>query len=124
MPIVLLHGCWPYFREGAYLAAVYGNAHLDLSYAIPFLSVAELTSMTRAALGAAPVSKLMYSSDGARVPELHWLGALDGRRVIGAVLGELVADGDLTEGEARAAGERILRGNARRLYGLGQGAGT
>jgi hypothetical protein len=58
------------------------------------------------------------------VPELHWLGALDGRRVIGAVLGELVADGDLTEGEARAAGERILRGNARRLYGLGQGAGT
>jgi uncharacterized protein len=124
MPIVLLHGCWPYFREGAYLAAVYGNAHLDLSYAIPFLSLAELTSMTRAALGAAPVSKLMYSSDGARVPELHWLGALDGRRVIGAVLGELVADGDLTEGEARAAGERILRGNARRLYGLGQGAGT
>jgi predicted TIM-barrel fold metal-dependent hydrolase len=124
MPIVLLHGCWPYFREGAYLAAVYGNAHLDLSYAIPFLSIAELTSMTRAALGAAPVSKLMYSSDGVRVPELHWLGALDGRRVIGVVLGEQVADGDLTEDEARAAGERILRGNARRLYGLGQGTGT
>jgi hypothetical protein len=34
----------------------------------------------------------MYSSDGARVPELHWLGARDGRRAIGTVLGELMDD--------------------------------
>jgi predicted TIM-barrel fold metal-dependent hydrolase len=122
MPVVLLHGCWPYFREGAYLASVYGNAYLDLSYAIPFLSAGEMTSMTRAALGTAPFTKLMYSSDGARVPELHWLGARDGRRVIATALGELVADGDLDSGEARSAGERILRDNAGRLYGFGSGA--
>jgi predicted TIM-barrel fold metal-dependent hydrolase len=118
MPVVLLHGCWPYFREGAYLAAVYGNVHLDLSYAIPFLSVAEMTSMSRAALGAAPFTKLMYSSDGARVPELHWLGAHDGRRVLGRVLDELVQDGDLDRDEAMSAARRILRGNAARLYGF------
>lgn len=118
MAVVLLHGCWPYFREGAYLAAVHDNVHLDLSYAIPFLSVAEMTSMTRAALGAAPFAKLMYSSDGARVPELHWLGARDGRRVLGACLGELVADGDLSYRQAEDAGARILAGNARTLYGL------
>lgn len=118
MQIVLLHGCWPYFREGAYLAAVYGNVFLDLSYAIPFLSVGEMTSMTRAALGTAPFTKLMYSSDGARVPELHWLGAQDGRRVIGRVLDELVQDGDLVEDEATSAARRILRGNAARLYGF------
>jgi hypothetical protein len=118
MPIVLLHGCWPYFREGAYLASVYGNAYLDLSYAIPFLSVAEMTSMTRAALGVAPFTKVMYSSDGTRVPELHWLGAREGRRAIGTVLGELVADGDLDADQARRAGERILRDNALRLYGF------
>jgi uncharacterized protein len=122
MPVVLLHGCWPYVREGAYLAAVYGNAHLDLSYAIPFLSVGERTSMSRAALGTAPFSKLLYSSDGARVPELHWLGARDGRRCLGTALGELVADGDLDPGEAREVGERILHGNAARLYGF-SGAG-
>jgi predicted TIM-barrel fold metal-dependent hydrolase len=119
MPVVLLHGCWPYFREGAYLASVYGNAFLDLSYAIPFLSTGEMTSMTRAALAAAPFTKIMYSSDGARVPELHWMGARDGRRAIGAVLGELVADGDLDNDEARRAGEGILRDNALRLYGFG-----
>ena len=122
MPVVLLHGCWPFVREGAYLAAVYGNAHLDLSYGIPFLSRPEMRSMTRAALGAAPVSKLMYSSDGSRVPELHWLGAHDGRRLLGEVLGELVDDGDLTGPQARRAGEQVLRDNARELYGLG-GAG-
>jgi predicted TIM-barrel fold metal-dependent hydrolase len=118
MPVVLLHGCWPYYREGAYLAAVYGNVYLDLSFAIPFLSLAEMTAMTRAAVGAAPISKLLYSSDGVRVPELHWLSAHDGRRVLGAVLGELVADGDLSTAEAERAGEMILRGNARRLYQL------
>jgi uncharacterized protein len=118
MPIVLLHGCWPYFREGAYLASVYPNAWLDLSYGIPFLSRAELRSMTRAALGVAPVGKLMYSSDGGRVPELHWMSAHDGRALIGEALGELVADGDLDEAEARTAGERILRDNAAVLYGV------
>jgi len=118
MPVVLLHGCWPYFREGAYLASVYGNVFLDLSYAIPFLSVGELTSMTRAALGTAPFSKLMYSSDGARVPELHWLGARDGRRALNTVLTELVTDGDLNIGQARDAGRAILRENAARVYGF------
>ena len=118
MPVVLLHGCWPFVREGAYLAGVYGNAHLDLSYAIPFLSRQEMRSMTRAALGAAPTSKLMYSSDGARVPDLHWLSAHDGRRVLGQVLGELVDDGDLDAGEARRAGEQVLRDNAVALYGM------
>jgi predicted TIM-barrel fold metal-dependent hydrolase len=118
MPIVLLHGCWPYVREGAYLASVYGNVHLDLSYAIPFLSTAELRAMTRAALGVAPTTKLLYSSDGARVPELHWLGAHTARKVFGAVLAELVADGDLGAEDARLAGERVLRDNAWHLYGF------
>jgi predicted TIM-barrel fold metal-dependent hydrolase len=118
MPLVLLHGCWPYVREGAYLATVYGNAYLDLSYGIPFLSRGEMREMTRAALGTAPASKLMYSSDGARVPELHWMGAIDGRRALGQVLDELVSDGDLTGAQARAAGQQVLRDNALRLYGL------
>jgi uncharacterized protein len=118
MPVVLLHGCWPFVREGAYLAAVYGNAHLDVSFGIPFLSRQEMRAVTRAALGAAPVSKLMYSSDGARVPELHWMAAHDGRRLLGEVLGELVDDGDLTTTEARTAGERILRDNAEELYDI------
>jgi len=61
----------------------------------------------------------MYSSDGIGVPELHWISAIDGRRVFGQALGEMVSYGELTVPEAEVAGERILRGNATSLYGLG-----
>ncbi len=119
MPVVLLHECYPYTRQGGYLAAVYENAYLDLSYGIPLLGYGEMLSFTRAALGVAPASKLMYSSDGIGVPELHWISALDGRRVLGEALGEMVSHGELALPEAEAVGESILRTNATRLYGLG-----
>jgi uncharacterized protein len=118
MPVVLLHECYPYTRQGGYLAAVYENVYLDLSYGIPLLGYAEMLSFTRQALGVAPSSKLMYSSDGIGVPELHWISAIDGRRVLGETLGELVSYGELGLSEAEAAGEGALRGNAMRLYRL------
>src|SRR3712207_3538716 len=71
MPVVLLHGCYPYTRKGGYLAAVYEHVYLDLSYGIPLLGYGEMLSFTREALGVAPTSKLVYSSDGIVVPELH-----------------------------------------------------
>ena len=118
MPVVLLHECYPYTRQGGYLAAVYENAYLDLSYGIPLLGYGEMLSFTRAALGVAPSSKLMYSSDGIGAPELHWMSGIDGRRVLGEALGEMVAHGELDLPEAEAAGESVLRGNATRLYRL------
>ena len=118
MPVVLLHECYPYTREGGYLAAVYENAYLDLSYGIPLLGYGEMLSFTRQALGVAPISKLLYSSDGIGVPELHWMGATDGRRALGEALGELVGQGELSASEAEAAGEAVLQGNAIRLYRL------
>jgi predicted TIM-barrel fold metal-dependent hydrolase len=118
MPVVLLHECYPYTRQGGYLAAVYENAYLDLSYGIPLLGYNEMLSFTRAALGVAPSSKLMYSSDGIGVPELHWISAIDGRRVLGEALGEMASHGELSISEAEAVGENVLRANATRLYGL------
>ena len=118
MPVVLLHECYPYTRQGGYLAAVYEHVYLDLSYGIPLLGHGEMLAFTRQALGVAPISKLVYSSDGIVVPELHWMSAIDGRRVIGEALGELVAYGEAILTEAEAAGESVLRGNAIRLYRL------
>jgi predicted TIM-barrel fold metal-dependent hydrolase len=120
MPVVLLHECYPYTREGGYLAAVYENVYLDLSYGIPLLGFGEMLSFTRQALGVAPTSKLLYSSDGIGVPELHWMSAADGRHVLGLALEELVAHEEMSIPEAEAAGESVLRGNAARLYKLGQ----
>jgi predicted TIM-barrel fold metal-dependent hydrolase len=118
MPVVLLHECYPYTRQGGYLAAVYENVYLDLSYGIPMLGYGEMLSFTRQALGVAPSSKLMYSSDGIGMPELHWISAIDGRRAIGEALGELVSQGELDLSDAEATGESILRANATRLYRL------
>jgi predicted TIM-barrel fold metal-dependent hydrolase len=118
MPVVLLHECYPYTRHGGYLAAVYENVYLDLSYGIPLLGYGEMLSFTRSALGVAPSSKLMYSSDGIGVPELHWISAIDGRRVLGRALGEMVSYAELSLSEAEAVGDSVLRGNATRLYRL------
>jgi predicted TIM-barrel fold metal-dependent hydrolase len=118
MPIVLLHESYPYTRQGAYLAAVYENAYLDLSYGIPFLGFSEMLEFTRAAFDVAPYSKLLYSSDGLGVPELHWLSAHNGRSIIGQVLWERVSNGELDVAAAEQAGSAVLRDNALRLYRL------
>ena len=116
MPLVLLHECYPYTQQGAYLATVYENVFLDLSYGIPYLGYHEMLEFTRAAFSVAPFSKLLYSSDAVGVPELHWVSALDGRRILGQVLGECVANGDLSKTEAEQAGAAVLHDNAMRLY--------
>ena len=116
MPLVLLHECYPYTQQGAYLAIVYENVFLDLSYGIPYLGYHEMLEFTRAAFSVAPFSKLLYSSDAVGVPELHWVSALDGRRILGQVLGECVANGDLSKTEAEQAGAAVLHDNAMRLY--------
>ncbi len=116
MPIVLLHESYPYTQQGAYLATIYENVYLDLSYGIPFLGYHEMLEFTRAAFSVAPYSKLLYSSDAVGVPELHWISALDGRRILGQVLSECLANGDLSQAEAEQAGVAVLHDNAMQLY--------
>src|SRR5438876_1146474 len=116
MPVVLLHESYPYTRQGTYLATVYENVYLDLSYGIPYLGYHEMLEFTRAALSVAPYSKLLYSSDAVGVPEIHWISALNGRRILGQVLGECVANGDLSQAEAEQAGVAVLHDNAMQLY--------
>ena len=118
MSVVLLHESYPYTRQGGYMAAVYDQVYLDLSYAIPFLGYGEMETFTREAFGVAPWAKLLYASDGVWLPELHWMSAIDGRSIIGTVLGEIVESGDLKSNQAEQVGEMVLRGNAVRLYGL------
>jgi uncharacterized protein len=116
MPVVLLHESYPYTQQGAYLATVYENVYLDLSYGIPFLGYHEMLEFTRAAFSVAPYSKLLYSSDAVGVPEVHWISALNGRRILGQVLGECIANGDLSRSEAEQAGVSVLHNNAIQLY--------
>ena len=97
MQVVLLHESYPYVQLGAYLAAIYPHVYFDLSYTIPFIDRLEMLAFTRQALSVAPASKLMYSSDGIYLPEMHWAAAIRGRSVIGQVLDEMIENDEIDE---------------------------
>ncbi|WP_019587706.1 amidohydrolase family protein [Deinococcus apachensis] len=117
LQVVLLH-CYPYTRQAGYLASVYPGVFLDLGLTIPFTSQHAMRTHVHEALHLAPLSKVLLSTDASRTPELYYLAALWGRRVLERVLDATVADGDLTAQEAEAAAWRVLRGNALQLYSL------
>jgi predicted TIM-barrel fold metal-dependent hydrolase len=118
MPIVLLHESYPYSQLGAYLAAVYPHVYLDLSFTIPFVDKLEMLSFTRQALSVAPASKLMFSTDGIHLPEMHWAGALRGRSVIAQVLDEIIAADEIDEEQAYLIAQQILHDTAYAVYRL------
>jgi predicted TIM-barrel fold metal-dependent hydrolase len=116
--VVMLHGAYPYTRKAGVLAATYPNAYVDVSYAIPFLTARELYVVTHEALAAAPAARVLYSSDAVGIPEQHWLGAVRGRRALGAALGDMVALGDMAAEDARRLASLVLHQNAERIYAL------
>jgi hypothetical protein len=115
--IVLLHTGYPYIRSLAYLAAMFPNVYADMGEAILF-AAGEATEITRELLGLAPASKILFSTDASLVPELYWVGARLGRRALGRVLDEHIADGAIDERTALDWAERILWRNSEQVYGL------
>jgi uncharacterized protein len=118
MKVVLLHESYPYTQPGAYLAAIYPHVYFDLSYTIPFVDRLEMVSFTRQAIAVAPASKLMFSTDGIHLPEMHWAGAIRGRSIIGQVLGEMVDADEIDEQQGYDLARMILRDTAYAVYNL------
>ena len=116
-PLVLLHTGYPYIRSLAYLAAMFPNVYADMGETILF-AAGEATEIYRELIGLAPASKLLFSTDASLVPELYWIGARVGRRALGRVLDEHIADGVLDEATALDWAERMLWRNSETLYGL------
>jgi uncharacterized protein len=116
-PIVLLHTGYPYVRSLAYVAAMFPNVYADMGEAILF-AAGEATEITRELLGLAPASKILFSTDASLVPELYWVGARLGRRALGRVLNEHIAEGAIDERIALDWAERILWRNSEAVYGL------
>jgi predicted TIM-barrel fold metal-dependent hydrolase len=116
--LVLLHMAYPYFREAAFMTAVWPQVFLDLSLAIPFLGPG-VTGLLVEVLALAPSTKLLYGSDVRGLPELFALTADWGRAALGEALAWLVARDGLAAAEAHEAGRQILGADATALYGLG-----
>lgn len=89
--------------------------YCDLSEGVPFAGHAAKRIVSEV-LEMAPLSKVVYGSDGYTLPEITYAGAKLAKQAIGDGLEKLVADGALSEGEARQAAGMILSDNARKLY--------
>jgi len=115
LKVVLLH-CYPYVREAGYLASNYPGVYLDLGLTIPAGSVHAMRTALHEATHLAPIGKILLSTGTRHSPEMFWIAARWGRRILAQTLEQAVYNGDLTSEEAEWAAERILHRNAANLY--------
>ncbi|NPV43932.1 MAG: amidohydrolase family protein [Firmicutes bacterium] len=113
--MVLVHGGYPYSFEAGYLVAMYPNLYLDFSEMIPWLTFDAKHGLKKI-LDMAPFSKVMYGSDGYIVPEIHFFGAVEGKRILGEIIGELVKSKILSESQGLELAESVLYKNAKAIF--------
>jgi hypothetical protein len=116
-PIVLLHSGYPYVRSASYCAAMFPNVYADIGE-VNLFAPGDYRGIVREMLGLAPANKILFSTDASLIPELYWLGAVLGRRALGQILDEHIADGFIDAKVAMEFAELILWRNAERIYGL------
>jgi predicted TIM-barrel fold metal-dependent hydrolase len=119
VPVLLLHN-YPFHRQAGYLAQVFSNVFLDVGLATHNLGHGS-RALIAEALELAPFGKFLYSSDAFGLPELHYLGASLFRRGLSDFLGAGIEDDAWTPADAGRVAAMIGSGNARRVYGLGEG---
>jgi hypothetical protein len=68
----------------------------------------------------APYQKLLFSSDGFGLAELHYLGALRFRRALAGVLDDWVDAGEMGSDYAAWIAHAVGADNARRVYRLNE----
>lgn len=116
--IVLVHAGYPFLAETGYLCSIYPNVFCDFSLMVPWASIG-LARRLEELLEAAPLSKIMWGSDGIEIPEINWLAARLGREALGEVLTRLVTHRILTAERAERAAALVLGETAQAVYGLG-----
>jgi uncharacterized protein len=116
VPVLLLHN-YPFHRNAAYLAQVFGHVFMDVGLAVHNTGALSQT-LIRETLEVVPFGKLLFSSDAYGLAELYFLGAELFRRGLSAVLGELINADEMISQEADHVAALIARDNARRVYSL------
>jgi len=114
--LVLLH-TYPYHRQAAWLAHLFPHVYVDIGLTVPYVG-ARASAVLAELLELAPYGKVLYSSDGYGLPELHLAAAAQFRHSIAVVLGGMVAEDAMTEPDAARVIEAIGSGTARRIYRL------
>lgn len=116
--VILIHGGYPYSREAGYMTQALPRVYCDVSEGIPFAGHAA-RSIFSEVLELAPVSKVVYGSDGYALPEINYTSAKLGKQALGQVLDDLVADKFIGAGDVQEIAGMILAGTASQLYRIG-----
>ena len=114
---VLVHGGYPKVAEVGWLANTYPNVWLDVSEGVPF-AASGVESRLLEIFEMAPLTKVLYGSDGYNIPEIFWFAARHFKRALGGALETLVNAGYVDAAFAERAAKSILSDNARALYKL------
>ena len=114
--VVFLH-CYPFHRDAAYLASVYGNVYFDVGSALHYHGPSS-SRLLAEAMEVAPFSKLLFSSDAFGLAEQYHLGAMLFRRALREVLDGWIEADHCDAATAGRIAEGIARGNALRIYPL------
>ena len=114
VPVILLH-CWPYHRQAGWVASVYPHVYVDAGLTIAQVG-AQAGQVLAECLELAPFTKVLFSTDGYRLPELYLAGAAQFRHSLGAVLDAWVAEGAMAGDDAERVAGLVGAGNALRVY--------
>ncbi len=116
-PITLLH-CYPFHRQAGLMAENFPFVYFDVGFVQNWAGPSYQRIMDEA-LELVPFTKQLYSSDGFGLSELYYLGALRFRTSVARALNRWIDEDELAAGEAERIVDLIGRGNARRIYPLG-----
>ena len=114
--VMLLH-CYPFIEEAGYLAQVFPHVWVDNGAALNYTGPNSIALM-RQLLEMSPFGKVLFSSDAFGLPELYYNGCLLWRRGLATVLGEWVANDQISMADALRYTEMMGRTNAIRAYRL------
>ncbi|NMH93064.1 amidohydrolase family protein [Pseudonocardia bannensis] len=116
--VMLLH-CYPYHREAAWLAHVFGHVHVDVGLAATYVGP-RASVLLAEVLEIAPFGKVLYSSDAFGLAELYHLAALRFRRAVQDLLDGWRRAGEAAEPDVHRITAMIAADNAYRVYGPGR----
>lgn len=113
--LIITHGGYPYIEEAGFLVNAHPNVFIDFSLITPFVSIGVKEKLL-SLFEMAPTTKIMYGSDGHKIPELFWFSAISAKRALSAALNELMESREISEKWASEVAEQILHVNAKRIY--------
>jgi uncharacterized protein len=112
---ILLHSGWPYYKETAFLSAIYENAWIDLSLMIPFLTCG-ISVALKEIFGIAPLNKILFATDAFTFPEIFWIAVKLGKKNIGELFDMLYKNGYLNAKSIDKYAFDIFYNNSKTLY--------